>query len=254
MTNIFNIQNELLSILNEIEENEGELTLELEEKLNIKQNEFKDKIKSYSNVIKMLESDINLIKEEKNRLSELQKAKEKTIERIKKIIVYAIETFGDTTKSGNKFVDYGTGKISIKTTQAIEVEEESVTRFINRIITGLKWYADNNQLTSNLLTTEDILSFVNTKSPEEEENGIEIDNFEIKDIERLNASIDLDVNLKELISTEEGIDLLKGLLEHNVFKIKAKPDKKGIKDDAKSEEHYLPCYAKIVENKSVIIK
>ena len=75
MANIYNIQQDLLAIFDELEENGGELTPELEEQLNISQEEFRDKIKSYSNVIKMLENDIYNIKEEKARLSDLQKSK-----------------------------------------------------------------------------------------------------------------------------------------------------------------------------------
>ena len=42
--------------------------------------------------------------------------------------------------------------------------------------------------------------------------------------------------------------------KHISIKIKAKADKKGIKDDAKSDEHYMPTYAKLVTNKSITIK
>ena len=41
--NIWQIQQELLDIFNELEENGGELTSELEDKLNITQSEFKNK-------------------------------------------------------------------------------------------------------------------------------------------------------------------------------------------------------------------
>ena len=63
MANIYQISQELLAIFDELEENGGELTPELEEQLNITREEFKDKIKSYSNVVKMLENDIVDIKE-----------------------------------------------------------------------------------------------------------------------------------------------------------------------------------------------
>ena len=254
MSNIFNIQNELLAIFDELEENGGELTPELEEQLNISKEEFRDKIKSYSNVVKMLENDIIDIKEEKARLSDLQKSKEKSIERLKKIMVESIEMFGDTTKSGSKFIDFGTGKVSVRQTQAVEVEEDSIDRFANRLITGLKWYADNNQLDFGIVDTKDIIDYINTKSPTEEADCVDIDKLDIKDIDRLTASIDFDIDFKTIMSTKTGINLIKALLEYNVFKIKAKADKKGIKDDAKSDEHYMPTYAKLVTNKSITIK
>ena len=254
MANIYQIKQELLAIFDELEENGGELTPELEEQLNISQEEFRDKIKSYSNVVKMLENDITDIKEEKARLSDLQKSKEKSIERLKKIMIESIEMFGDTTKSGNKFIDFGTGKVSVRQTQAVEVEEDSIDRFANRLMTCLKWYADNNQLEFGIVDTKDIIDYVNTKSPTEETDCVDIDKLDIKDIERLTASIDLDIDFKTIMSTKTGIDLIKALLEYNVFKIKAKADKKGIKDDAKSDKHYMPTYAKLVTNKSITIK
>ena len=50
--NIWQIQQDLLDIFNELEDNGGELTPELEEKLAVTQEDFKNKIKSYGEVIK----------------------------------------------------------------------------------------------------------------------------------------------------------------------------------------------------------
>ena len=44
--NIWQIQQDLLDIFNELEDNGGELTPELEEKLAVTQEDFKNKIKS----------------------------------------------------------------------------------------------------------------------------------------------------------------------------------------------------------------
>ena len=254
MANIYNIQQSLFSIFDELEENGGELTPELEEQLNITQEQFKSKIKDYSNVIKMLESDIVAIKEEKARLSDLQKSKEKNIERLKKIMVEAIENFGDTTKAGGKYVDYGTGKVSVRNSQAIEVEEDSVNRFVNRLITSLKWYNENNQLHNGLVNPDDVIAFANSKTQEEEDDNVEVDLYDTKDTENLAISVDLDINIPTLLTTEKGINLAKALLDYNIFSIKAKADKKGIKDEAKSEQHYMPVFAKLVTNKSISIK
>ena len=253
MTNIYNIQQSLFSIFDELEENGGEFTPELEEQLNITQEQFKS-IKDYSNVIKMLESDITAIKEEKARLSDLQKSKEKNIERLKKIMVEAIENFGDTTKAGGKYVDYGTGKVSVRNSQAIEVEEDSVNRFVNRLITSLKWYNENNQLHNGLVNPIDVIAFANSKTQEEEDDNVEVDVYDAKDTENLAISVDLDINIPTLLTTEKGINLAKALLDYNIFSIKAKADKKGIKDEAKSEQHYMPVFAKLVTNKSISIK
>lgn len=249
MSNIFNIKQELLAIFDELEENGGELTPELEEQLNITQEEFRDKIKSYSNVVKMLENDIIDIKTEKARLNDLQKSKEKTIERLKKIIIDAVELFGDTTKSGSKYLDYGTGKVSIRNTQVVEVEEDITDRFVNRFLTCLRWYQQNNQL--DTITSSDILEYCNSKSPNEEDEEITI--LSEEDIAQIKADINLDIPISELLTTERGMKLAKALAEYSVFTCKSKISKTDIKANAK-ENHTMPVFAKLVDNQTLTIK
>lgn len=255
MSNIYNIQQDLLALFGAIEDNEGDLTPELEEALAIKQEEFKDKIKSYSNVIKMLNTDIDAIKDEKDRLSELQKSKEKTIERLKKVMVEAIDEFGDSTKTGGKFIDYGTGKVSIKNTEAIDVDTDSVNRFMDRLSMFYKWQSDNNQMESNLIDTKELFDYINEKSVKEELEDVEVDKFTEQDISNLNASIDLEISVDNLISSEKGLKLLDALYKTGImFKMKPKVNKTSIKQEAKGENHFVPIYANIINNKSVIIK
>lgn len=249
MSNIFDIKQELLSIFDELEENGGELTPELEEQLNITQEEFRDKIKSYSNAVKMLENDIINIKAEKARLNDLQKSKEKTIERLKKIMIDAIELFGDTTKSGSKYLDYGTGKVSIRNTQVVEVEEDITDRFVNRFLTCLRWYQQNNQL--DTITSSDVLEYCNSKSPNEEDEEITI--LSEEDITQIKADINLDIPISELLTTERGMKLAKALAEYSVFTCKSKISKTDIKANAK-ENHTMPVFAKLVDNQTLTIK
>lgn len=249
MSNIFNIKQELLSIFDELEENGGELTPELEEQLNITQEEFRDKIKSYSNAVKMLENDIIDIKTEKARLNDLQKSKEKTIERLKKIMIDAVELFGDTTKSGSKYLDYGTGKVSIRNTQVVEVEEDITDRFVNRFLTCLRWYQQNNQL--DTITAADVLDYCNSKSPDEEDDEITI--LSEEDIAQIKADINLDIPISDLLTTERGMKLAKALAEYSVFTCKSKISKTDIKANVK-ENHTMPVFAKLIDNQTLTIK
>lgn len=259
MSNIYNIQQDLLALFGAIEENDGELTPEIEEALSIKQEEFRDKIKSYSGVIKMLENDVNAIKEERDRLYDFQKSKEKTIERLKKIMAEAINTFGDTTKAGGKFVDYGTGKVSVKSTQTVEVDNISLDKFMNKAITYFKWQSDNNQLSPSLVNLKDMIDYINAPSSIHDcvyhnEFDEEEPKFTLDDIKNLDVDVDLNMPFGYLISTNKGIELLDSLLKYGIFSIKPKADKKSIKDEAKGDKHFVPVYAKIVNNKSIIIK
>lgn len=129
--NIWQIQQELLSIFDELEENGGELTEELEEQLTISQEDFRSKVESYTNVIKSVKADIAAIDQESKRLAELKKSKTAMIDRLSKIIINAVEMFGDTTKTGGKFFDYGTGKVSIRNSVKCETDDNKLECMAN---------------------------------------------------------------------------------------------------------------------------
>ena len=78
--NIWQIQQDLLDIFNELEDNGGELTPELEEKLAVTQEDFKNKIKSYGEVIKSLKGEIDTIDKEIARLKEEKKQEESCLQ------------------------------------------------------------------------------------------------------------------------------------------------------------------------------
>lgn len=124
--NIWQIQQELLSIFDELEENGGELTEELEQQLAISQEDFRSKVEDYTNVIKSVKADIAAIDQETKRLAELKKSKTAMIDRLSKVIIDAVDKFGDTTKNGGKFFDYGTGKVSIRNSQKVEVDDNKI--------------------------------------------------------------------------------------------------------------------------------
>ena len=248
--NIYQIQQNLLDIFEQIEENEGDITPEIEEQLAISQQDFKNKVKSYGDVIKLLESDIDSIKKEKARLNDLQKSKEKTIERLKKIIIEAIELFGDTTKSGSKFVDYGTGKISIRTSNIVEVDEHTVDRGLSRFFLALRAYAYQNQMSQAIVDCGDIADFVNTQSDEEDADFLKINE---DDFEFIKADINVNTNLRDLLQSPRAFELVKALVDYGVFEVKAKVDKNQIKTNIK-ENHQIPSFAKLVENKTITVK
>lgn len=250
MANIYQIKQELLAIFDELEENEGLLTPELEDKLSITRESFTSKIKDYVNVIKTIQNDVAAIKAEKARLSDLQKSKEKTIDRLKRIMADAIDQFGDTTKDGGKFIDYGTGKISVRNSDVVDINEELINHFTNRYITALRWYKNNNQLQEGLVSASDLLDFANSNyGDEESEENIKLS---MDDLINLKATINTDIQLDELLG-EKGFKLAKALIEYGVFDITAKADKAQIKKDAK-EHHIIPSYATLVQNKSITIK
>lgn len=253
MASIFNIQQDLYAIFNSIEENEGELTPELEEALTIKREEFSTKIQGYVAYIKQLELDNKGIKEEIARLKDLQKSKERTIDNLKKIMAMAINEFGDTNKSGTKFLDYGTGKVSIRKSDSIEVDEEGTKQFVNRFFRYFNWLHFTNTANQQELDVKDIVDFCNKTKQDDEENVIET-NYTDDDLNNLQANLDFKVNLKDLITNPDGLKLINSLLDYKVLAtIKPSVDKTEVKKEVKSNGE-IPTFAKYVIKDNVVIK
>ena len=253
MASIFNIQQDLYAIFNSIEENEGELTPELEEALTIKREEFSTKIQGYVAFIKQLELDNKGIKEEIARLKDLQKSKERTIDNLKKIMAMAIDEFGDTNKTGTKFLDYGTGKVSIRKSDSIEVDEEGTKQFVNRFFRYFNWLHFTNTANQQELDVKDIVDFCNKTKQDDEEDVIET-NYTDDDLNNLQANLDFKVNLKDLITNPDGLKLINSLLDYKVLAtIKPSVDKTEVKKEVKSNGE-IPTFAKYVIKDNVIIK
>lgn len=253
MASIFNIQQDLYSIFDSIEENEGEITPELEKALTIKREEFSTKIQGYVAFIKQLELDNKGIKEEIARLKDLQKSKEKTIDNLKKIMAMAIDAFGDTNKSGTKFLDYGTGKVSIRKSDSIEVDEEGTKQFVNRFFRYFNWLHFTNTADQQELDVKDVIDFCNKNKQDDEEDIVET-NYTDDDLTNLQANLDFKVNLKDLITNPNGLKLINSLLDYKVLAtIKPSVDKTEVKKEVKSNGE-IPTFAKYVIKDNVIIK
>lgn len=253
MASIFNIQQDLYSIFDSIEENEGEITPELEKALTIKREEFSTKIQGYVAFIKQLELDNKGIKEEIARLKDLQKSKEKTIDNLKKIMAMAIDAFGDTNKSGTKFLDYGTGKVSIRKYDSIEVDEEGTKQFVNRFFRYFNWLHFTNTADQQELDVKDVIDFCNKNKQDDEEDIVET-NYTDDDLTNLQANLDFKVNLKDLITNPNGLKLINSLLDYKVLAtIKPSVDKTEVKKEVKSNGE-IPTFAKYVIKDNVIIK
>ena len=253
MSSIFNIQQDLYAIFDSIEENEGEITPELEEALTIKREEFSTKIQGYVAYIKQLELDNKGIKEEIARLKDLQKSKEKTIDNLKKIMAMAINSFGDTNKSGTKFLDYGTGKVSIRKSDSIEVDEEGTKQFVNRFFRYFNWLHFTNTADQQELDVKDVIDFCNKNKQDDEEDIVET-NYTDDDLANLQANLDFTVNLKDLITNPNGLKLINSLSDYKVLAtIKPSVDKTEVKKEVKSNGE-IPTFAKYVIKDNVVIK
>lgn len=252
--NIYEIKQNLLSIFDELEENSGELTPELEKELAISQESLKDKVKDYTNVIKLLEADIENIKVEQKRLKDLADRKKKVVTKLKDTIISAIEEFGDTKKSGVKYIDYSTGVVSIRTTKSVNVDEH----WLEEVGIGLSdmahWYRFNNQLdTIDCFSFDDVRQWLS--DTKEDEDGVHGGvNITQEDAENTIINVTFKVPLSD-ITSGYSFAPLKSAIEHtSTYQISAEASKTKLKPILDNNGSAAPNLAKLEINKSLSIK
>ena len=113
---LYEIQDELQQIIDNIEENGGEVDEFIEEALQIKQEEFENKVESYCNAITMLKSEVECCKNEKQRINNIQNTKKNIVEKLKNRILDAVLIWGTPGKNGNKVLNLATRKLFTKVT------------------------------------------------------------------------------------------------------------------------------------------
>jgi hypothetical protein len=114
--NIYNIQSEYQQLVNQLIENGGELTPELELALQINKDNFHSKSENYAYITKQFDGEIDIIDNEIKRLQQAKRSREKTIERLKATIELAMLTF-EVDKIETPLI-----KISFRKSESVEVE------------------------------------------------------------------------------------------------------------------------------------
>lgn len=250
---IFNIDATLQAIYQAIEENEGELTPELEEALVISESNFRNKIRDYTDVIKQLSYDVDNIDKEIDRLKSLKESKQKTIESLKKIMLFYIDKYGDTTASGNRYVDYGTGKVSSRKSEVLKVDDTLVKTVTNSIFYYLNYLNDNNQLACyDGIKQEDLFHQIKDTLASDENLKDCAETFAYSDIEDIKTNISFDIPLYKLLEGN-GFKLVSALLSYvRDFKVKESVNKTELKKNINSGNY--SSLAQITENKTLQIK
>ena len=232
--NIFEISKELESVFNELEDNGGDLTEELEEKLSISQDEFRSKVDAYLSVIRRTESDVDCCDKEIKRLQAVKKSKQNTIDRLKNILIWAIDRFGDINKSGNRYVDLGTSKVTVKSSNKVIVNEEYADDIISSTFAELREANYTKELSDNPI--KDLIT-----TPENKLDGI-------------TTTILVDIPLEDLYK-DKGDNFIKSLFDYDAsFKVKTNISKSLLKDKLVIDAEAYKDLAYIENTKSLLIK
>lgn len=117
--NLFNIQQQYLHIASELCANDGELTQELIDALEVNQEQLQEKAVNYGYVIKQLGHEVNAVNEEIKRLTDIKKRNEKAIERMETAISNAMQLYG-IEKVDSSFL-----KLSFRKSESVEIVNEA---------------------------------------------------------------------------------------------------------------------------------
>jgi len=112
---LYEISNEYLELCQELIETEGELSPELEQKMEINETNKKTKFENYAKLIRHLEGNIEIRNKEAERLGALNQTDEKLIENLKNRLKYTMELYKE-----DKF-DTPLFKFSLRHSESVEI-------------------------------------------------------------------------------------------------------------------------------------
>lgn len=127
MSSLFNITQEHLNLLNQLEDSIMENDIPddgVVEQLNINEGEAKDKIRSYYYFIKQKEAEITMANDEVDRLKLAIQKRENLIKRLRDTVNTALEVFGEKGKTGNYKINCGDLSVWNVYTKPVVLNEE----------------------------------------------------------------------------------------------------------------------------------
>lgn len=114
---LYEIEKSQLQLVEDLIDNGGELTPELEDALAINQQDLTTKATNYGYVIKQLTAECSIIDAEIDRLDALKKSRIKAIEKLKSNVLTAMQVFSVGS------IDSPVMKISLRASESVEIED-----------------------------------------------------------------------------------------------------------------------------------
>ena len=250
---IFDIDRELYALYDEIEEAGGEITPEIEEKLELNGQEMTNKVKSITNFINKLKADLLAIKSESDRLAKLKKSKENTVTGLTNLVLFAIKNYGIEDKNGKKWIDWGTGKVGVRKSVSVELDDKKIENLVDVLKTTVVNGIYTNTLhQSDSIDPQAILdAAINTARIDGEIANGEV---EIEDMDDVIVNVTIPVSMANLLQGD-GYSLLAkmGDVSKDGWSFKPSVDKKAMKVKL-TDEGCTSNIAKVVENDNLTIK
>lgn len=222
---LFDIENKLQNIFNYIEENDGEITEELDEQLAIAREEYIKKGESYASVINMFKGYIAQIKEEQERLNRRKKVFENRITILENALFNAVQKFGPIKTA--KF------KIGTRKSTTTEIDFERATKFKNSVFNLAREIYENGVIAfgedCDLQGIVDVVN-ANIKAEWDELRDGEWIPFTIDDLSVFKININSSSTISDLFTNKDG--MLEAVLRNEVrFNIDNDLNKTELKND-----------------------
>ena len=249
----FDIDKELYALYDEIEEAGGEITPEIEEKLELNGQEMTNKVKSITNYINKLKADLIAIKSETDRLAKLKKSKENTITGLTKLVLFAINKYGTEDKKGKKWFDWGTGRVGIRKSVSVELDDKKIDNLVdvlkNTVVNGI--YTNTLHQADSIDADAILDAAVHSSQIEGEIANSEV---EIEDMDDVIVNVTIPVSMSKLLQGDGYMLLAKmGDVSKDGWSFKPSVDKKAMKVKL-TDEGCTSNIAKVVENDNLTIK
>lgn len=196
MSSLYNIEQNLLRLFDEIDEQEGEITDEQLEQLTISEDRLKEKLKQYQDAIIKWKADAEACKAEEKRIAQVRRKYDNRCERLKESMKEAVIRFGDDGKSGNKFIELYSSRLYTKDTPSVVVDEVRVQLLINTIMYILNRLNKDGVLDIANFSSEDLLKQVNDRVIEL--HGKDYVKFTIADLSAIKLQVIVDLPLTNL--------------------------------------------------------
>lgn len=202
-SSLFSIKAELQDIILQLEE--GEATEEIVAKLGITEDNLKDKIEDYLQVIKRYQCDVKECSDEVARVNQIKKTRNNTLERLKEAVLEAVIMFGSTGKSGNKVIEGSTYKVYSRNTTVTKLDDARIADIIRHFMDIVTEYLASTEIKESLsigYLSRIISAHMKAESsPIEEQQESEQSSFvdvTVDDVFSIDTEISIHIRLSEL--------------------------------------------------------
>lgn len=202
-SSLFSIKAELQDIILQLEE--GEATDEFVAKLGITEDNLKDKIADYLQVIKRYQCDVKECSDEVARVNQIKKTRDNTLRRLKDAVLEAVLMFGSTGKSGNKVIEGSTYKIYSRNTTATVLDDIRISDIIRQFMDIVTEYLASTEIKESLsieylarIISAHMKAEISPIKEEKESVDLSIPDVTTDDIFAIDTEITINIRLSEL--------------------------------------------------------